>query len=788
MKDQGKPAAPTRLWRRVPVILQQSNADCAAACLAMILTYHGRETGVAECRECISVGRDGVKASLIAKVARELGLRTKAYSGEPEHFQHVALPAIVFWEFKHYIVVERWSPTRVDVVDPAIGRRRLTTKEFDAGFTGVIMTFEPGIHFGRRSSDTAGPWRTYLGYMLGVPGIRSVLLQVLAASLFLQVLGLVLPVSTKIVVDHVLPQGASLMTILGLGVAVIVLGQIITSYLRYALLIYVQARLDAQMMLGFFEHMLSLPLAFFQRRGTGDLIMRLNSNSVIREVLTNQTVAAVLDGGLILVYLTILFTQAPLFGALVLAIGAVQIAVPLLTARRVRTLLQEDIKAESASHGYLVEALTGIVTLKACGAEPQALDRWSNLFFNHLNIALKRNHLAALINVSTNALSTLAPLALLYVGAMFVLNGELSLGTMLALNALGVAVLRPLSSLVAVVQQLQFGAAHFARLFDVLDAEPEQAALKERPVPQLSGRVELRNVSFRYNASAPYVLKDISLCIEPAQKIAVVGLTGSGKTTLGMLLLGLHIPTEGEILYDGIPLSDLDYRALRGQFGVVLQEPQVFSGSVRHNIAFTRPDVPLERVARAAEQAAVHDEITQMPMKYETLLAERGTTLSGGQLQRIALARALINEPSLLLLDEATSHLDVTTEGRIERNLSQLRCTRIVIAHRLSTIRDADCILVTDGGRIVERGTHDELLRNGGAYASLIGKQMEPDAREPEASSQESASGVRRRDERSPISLRGDRESNNHPVHIASEENTNGEEYRSSMAGRGVPG
>ncbi|MDY7228266.1 peptidase domain-containing ABC transporter [Hyalangium rubrum] len=714
--------------RRVPVILQQANAECGAACLAMILGYYGRKTSIAELRECVGAGRDGIKANVITRVAREMGLRTRAYSGQPEHFAYITLPALIFWEFKHYVVVERWTPQQVDIVDPAIGRRSLTQEQFDAGFTGVVITFEPGVQFSRKSGDSIGTWRTYLQHMLAVPGLRAGLVQIIAASFLLQVLGLTLPIATKVVVDYLLPARIpDLLTILGWGLVITVVMQVVTSYLRAALLLYLQARLDAQMMLGFFEHMLSLPLAFFQQRSTGDLIMRLKSNSIIREVLTNQTLAAVLDGSLVLVYLSVLFLLAPLFGAAVLVIGAVQAAVPVLTARRVNALLQEEITADSASQGYLVEVLTGMVTLKATGAENHALDRWSNLFFNHLNTSLKRNHLAALINVSTSALGLVAPLALLYLGARFVLEGQLSLGTMLALNTLGIAVLRPLSSLVAVVQQLQFGAAHFARLFDVLSAEPEQAARKEASTPRLSGQVELRNVSFRYNPHAPYVLRDISLRIEPGQKIAIVGPTGSGKTTLGLLLLGLHVPTEGEILYDGIPLSDLSYRDVRSQFGVVLQEPSMFSGSIRHNIAFTRPDVPLEEVMRVSRLSAVHDEIMQMPMRYETLISERGTSLSGGQMQRLAIARALLNEPVLLLLDEATSHLDVLTESQIERELARLRCTRMVIAHRLSTVRDADRILVMNAGRIVEQGMHEELLRQGGFYASLISKQLEAD-------------------------------------------------------------
>jgi ABC-type bacteriocin/lantibiotic exporter with double-glycine peptidase domain len=448
--------------------------------------------------------------------------------------------------------------------------------------------------------------------------------------------------------------------------------------------------------------------------------MRLGSNATIREALTHQTLSAILDGALVLGYLAILLARAPLFGLLALALGFLQV-VPLLGAsRRLRDLTQRDLAARSASQSYLTEALSGMATLKASGTEDQALERWSSLFANELNASLRRGHCLAVLDTAAATLHTLSPLLLLWLGTFQVLHGAMSLGTMLAVVGLATAFLQPVSSLLTGLQHMQMVAANLERIADVVEAEPEQAPAIVQGTPRLTGRIELRNVSFRYAPSAPMVLDNMSLTIEPGQKVALVGRTGSGKSTLAMLLLGLYAPTEGEILYDGLPLQRLNYRALRSQFGVVLQEPFLFSGSIRQNIAFSNPNLHLDQVVEAARRAMIHEEISVMPMGYETRISERGSGLSGGQRQRISLARALVHQPAILLLDEATSHLDVVTELRVEQNLNQHACTRIVIAHRMSSICNADQIVVLEDGVIAEHGRHHELLSRDGRYTALV--------------------------------------------------------------------
>jgi ABC-type bacteriocin/lantibiotic exporter with double-glycine peptidase domain len=551
------------------------------------------------------------------------------------------------------------------------------------------------------------------------------LVQILIASLLLQLFGLGGPILTKIIVDNVLPHHMlSVLPLLIIGMLVFCLSQLVIMQLRSSILLYLQGKVDASMVLGFVEHLLTLSLPYFQQRSSGDLLARLSSNSVLRDTLSNQLVSSLLDGIFVLAYLILLMVLSLSFGLIVLGIAFVQILLLLLVQKPIRELAGLELQAQGKAQGYIVEMLNGIATLKAAGVEQRSLARWSNLFFAQLNASIRRGYLSMVIETLMTTLNTLSPLILLWIGATQILQGTMQVGTMLALNALAASFLAPLSSIVSSAQQLQLVRSHLERIADVMQAEPEQQLETVQPAPRLTGRITLEQVAFRYDAQAGDVLKNISLQIEPGQKVAIVGRTGSGKSTLGKLLLGLYVPTQGEIRYDGIPLRMLNYQSVRSQFGVVMQDAVIFGDTIRQNIAFNNPDMDMARIVEVTKMAALHEDICQMPMGYETFVAEGGSALSGGQRQRLALARALAHAPVILLLDEATSSLDVTTEQTVEQNLSAVPCTQIIIAHRLSTVRHANVILVLDGGSIVERGTHHELLQKNGYYAKLIQSQL----------------------------------------------------------------
>jgi len=713
--------------RKVPVMRQDSELECGATCLAMVLGYYGRDVTVAECHERCNVGRDGQTALDIAKAARTYGLQVIPYTVELDDLANVPCPAVIHWGFKHFVVLERSTDRGAVIVDPGRGRIKVDRDELDREFTGVVLAMAPGSAFDEREPEEERPshWRLLARRAFSAPGARRLLVQIVLASLLLQALGLAVPGLTKVLVDSVLPlQIDDIMPILAAGIALILLTQLITSYLRSLLLVSLQARLDAQLMTGFFEHVLSLPYQFFMERSSGDLIQRLSSNAQIRNVLSNQTVSALLDGLLVIVYAVILVAVEPMFGLVAVSLGVIQIGLLVVTTRRITALTTQELEEVARSQGFMVETLAGIGSLKAAGVEDRTLSHWTGLLGSQLEASMRRGRLTAAIASVTSTIQRFAPLILLWIGAQAVLDGSMALGSMLALVSLAQNFLTPLSSVVIAGQQFQQVGGHLERIATVLAAEPEQDLHKVAVAPRLLGEVEFRDVSFRYDKSSPWAVRRFSLTIEPGQRVALVGRSGSGKTTLAKIMLGLYEPEEGAILFDGRDLREFDRRTVRTQCGVVMQEATVFNGSIRRNISYHDPSMPLEAIERAARLADLDSDIRRMPMGYETVVAEGGSALSGGQRQRLAIARALAHDPRVLVFDEATSSLDMASESVVGEALDRHGATMLVIAHRLSTVRNSDLILVFDRGEVVERGTHDELMLEDGFYAELVRDQM----------------------------------------------------------------
>jgi ATP-binding cassette, subfamily B, bacterial len=709
--------------RRIPEVRQMAATECGVAALAMVLGYHGRHVSLDQIRNSLAPGRGGSSARSIIQVGELHGLTGRTVTTEMDGLASLPVGAILHWEFRHFVVFERLNRNTVDLVDPATGYRSVPLAAFRRAFTGVAIVFEPNAMFERAAAKSKGTWR-FLKHVLEHKGTVA---QLISLSVIVQVCSAALPLLTGVLIDRVVPRrDYSLLLVLTVGFCGLQVFNAIAGLLREYLTIHFRIALEATLTLRFLDHLVALPYSFFQRRTSGDLMMRLGSNTAVRDILTSTLLSTFLDGVMASIYLALLIVVSVPLTLTVMVLVTIRMSLLAVMRWRQRKLLRESLENQARSQTSQVEMLNGMETLKAMGLERWAADNWSNVFVDGLNLSMRRDRLEATFNFLMNLLGTASNIALLFYGTYVVLNGGWTLGSMMAFSALAAGFLGPVSKLVSSGLQLQMLETYVERLNDVLDTPREQDVTTVSAASPLTGALQLSGVSFRYGGSqAPWTLEDVSVIIRPGLCVALVGRTGSGKTTLARLLAGLYEPEAGRILLDGKDLKSFNLRSVRRQLGIVTQEAQLFGGSIRTNISLADPNMSMHRIIQAARLACIDEEINVMPLGYETPLTDRGLSLSGGQRQRLALARALAGEPKILILDEATSHLDGVTEERVNAQLASLRCTRVVIAHRLSTIRDADLILVLDRGRIIEQGTHDELLRTGSKYVELVRAQQD---------------------------------------------------------------
>ncbi|MBN1179987.1 MAG: NHLP family bacteriocin export ABC transporter peptidase/permease/ATPase subunit [Anaerolineae bacterium] len=718
---------------RTPTVLQMEAAECGAAALGSVLGYHGRYVPLEELRQVCGVSRDGSKASYIVKAARQYGLEARGFRQEPAALRTLPLPLIVFWNFNHFVVVEGFGTSQVYLNDPASGPRTVSTAEFDQAFTGVVLTFEPGPDF-KRGGVRPSAMR---GLRQRLRGSAGALTYVALTGLALVVPGLLVPTFGRVFVDYYLVQGFHhWITVLLVGLALTAAMQGVLSWLQLRYLLRLETKLALAMSSRFLWHVLHLPVTFFSQRYGGEVGARVALNDRVAQLLSGELAAAIVNVALVVFYALLMARYDVALTAISLTVAVLNLVGLQVISRRRADAHQQLLNQGGKLMGTALSGLQIIETLKATGRESDFFARWAGHQAGLVNVEQRLGRLSQVLAVLPSFLSALNTVAILIIGGLRIMGGHLSMGEFVAFQALVVGFMTPINQLVKLGGTIQEVQGDLKRLDDVLCHPPDPQIAPTAGTPEtsrkLSGHVEVRNVTFGYNPQLPPLLEDFNLTLTPGARVALVGASGSGKSTVSRLVAGLYEPWSGEILFDAQPRSNLPRDVLAASLAMVDQDIFLFAGSVRDNLTLWDKNVAEMTVVRAARDALIHEEISTKPGGYDYVIQEGGHNFSGGERQRLELARALVGDPTILILDEATSALDALTEQLIDEHLRRRGCTCLIVAHRLSTIRDCDEILVLERGRVVQRGTHTELLKDrDGLYAQLIRAQTPDKAQSP---------------------------------------------------------
>ncbi|MDE0453224.1 MAG: cysteine peptidase family C39 domain-containing protein [Gammaproteobacteria bacterium] len=714
--------------RRVatPILLQMHATECGAACLGSVLGHFGRWVPLTELREKCEVSRDGSSAASIVRAARHYGLESSGLSVRAEALKKLQLPLIVFWQFSHFVVVEGFDDRYFYLNDPATGRRRLSAEEFDKGYSGIALRFERGPDF-----ETGGE-RPGLFEQLGtlLAGSWNVLAGTIASGLMLTLLALIVPVSLGFFVDSVLnshgPWGGVVAALIGGGILVYVL-----SLLKHRFLQRLAVRISV---IGYnrgLSRLLRLPVEFFDHRLLGDVTDRVSSIDRVAKNLTEQFLVLLIDMAMSTVLLVAMLAYDIVLGLIVVLLGLLHA----LLARFVGARRAVRIEAMRREQGLLIgvgmQMLSHAENLRMTGSDDRFFSRWSGQQARELHARQLCSELGQVDTALPGLIAALRSAAILGVGAFMVMAGGMTLGTLVGVYILAEMFLAPVGRFLEFAEKRQALETDLQRLEDISKTAPDPVFGRRSPesasIPtfngrlQLAGQLELKDVTFGFNRSRPPLLKDFNLVLKPGQRVAVVGPSGSGKSTLARLVAGIYRPWSGEILFDGHPRDEIPEEVLRRSISMVDQDVVLFSASVRDNITLWNPAVPDEAIVAATRDACIHDEILVRPHGYATEVEEGGVNFSGGQRQRLEIARALVGHPTVLILDEATSALDAATEEFVDDALRRRGVTCLIVAHRLSTVRDCDEIIVLDKGVEVQRGAHDELIADrDGTYYKLV--------------------------------------------------------------------
>ncbi|MEO5697888.1 MAG: peptidase domain-containing ABC transporter [Burkholderiaceae bacterium] len=682
--------------RRLPIILQTEAAECGLACIAMLAAHHGLQTDLPTLRQRFPVSLKGATLADLVRLAGQLQFNARALRAEMEHLADLALPCILHWDLNHFVVLKEVSRGAAVIHDPARGVRRIALTEVSKHFTGVVLELVPQVEFRPHvERQTVSP-RQLLGR---VTGLRRSLLQIFMLALALETFMLLSPFFMQWVVDSVLVSvDRDLLVTLGLGFGLLVLIQVGTGAIRSWAVLHLSATLNLQWLANVFAHLMRLPVSWFEKRHTGDVMSRFGAVQKIQQTLTTSFIEAILDGLLVIVTFAMMLIYSGVLTAIALGSVAAYALLRWAFFRPLRDATEESIVFDAKRSSHFLESLRGVQSIKLFNRQEDRQGRFMNLVVDAMNANIATRKLDLMFSVGHKLVFGLERIAIVWVGALLVMEHTFSVGMLFAFIAFKEQFAQRISALIDKIVELKMLRLQGERLADIVLTPPEpQAEYAPRAQP-LVGSIELKDVRFRYAQSEPDVLQGLSLKVEPGESVAIVGPSGCGKTTLLKLMLGIHAPQAGEIHVGGVPLRQLGLRAWRDMIGTVMQDDELFAGSISDNISFFDPEADPAWVEQCARVASVFADINAMPMGFHTLIGDMGGSISGGQRQRILLARALYKRPQILFLDEATSALDIDREREVNQAIRQLDVTRIIVAHRPETVASAHRVIVLHDG------------------------------------------------------------------------------------------
>lgn len=722
--------SPRRTPKRVhtPTVIQMEAVECGAAALAIVMGYFGRHISLEEARTACNVTRDGVKAGNIVRAAQHYGFKSQGYRKSTEKVRELSLPHIVYWNFNHFVVVEGYGAGKVYLNDPASGPRVVTWEEFNLSFTGIVITFERGAAFqsGRSKPTLQQLLRSRLS------GSLTALAFILLVSFLLLIPGLLQPVFSRVFIDEILVARRDIFAPLIVLMLLTGAGMTVLAWLQQHYLLRLETKLTLQTSAQYFWRVLRLPINFFAQRYAGEIGARVALNDEVAMLLSRDLAVTLLGILLIGFYGAIMIQYNALLTGITVMIALLNLVALRYISRRRKDANQRLLQEKGKLVGLGMHGLFNIESLKARGSEDMLFRQIAGYQAKSINAEQELKFLSQVLSAIPPTLTMLATTSIIVLGSLQIIEGNMSVGSLIAFYALMTAFLLPVNDLVNLGSKLQQVEGYLQRVEDVLRYDEDRALSNETlsPAPheiRLSGELELRNITFGYNRLSPPLIENFSLHLKPGDRVALVGSSGSGKSTIAKLITGLYEPWEGEILFDGKPRAAVPRLVLTNSLAMVDQDIFMFEGSVRENLTLWDHTIDQSLVVAAAQDAQIHNVINKRPGGYDSRVEEDGRNFSGGQRQRLEIARALVTNPAILVLDEATSALDPLTEQEIDANLRRRGCTTVIVAHRLSTIRDADETIVLENGKVVQRGTHDQLYRQKGVYRTLIAAEEHVD-------------------------------------------------------------